>query len=245
MNYCILRHICQYAQYPDSYILPEKEINRSPKNIMTSRKISTKDQDMQYICSDACLAANCINYLLDKNGLFESDIFSTITDEEISISQLLFDKATTTYEPVTYVTNQSSSKHAADAITYCAICAMWKGSGMKTAVYNLNFSQYLQYLKFDMTNRPSVEELSNAERIKAVLEGRIEATYKNIVIVSGLDYVNLSKYSCEVFLEIIATRQAKRLPLIIVTPQLSNLIGEGPLFSRLVDVLNTHRLDKS
>lgn len=241
MNHCILSHICQYAQYPNNSILVEKEISRSPKNTMISRKLTTKDQDIHYICNDACLIANCMNYLLDKNGLYESDIFSTITDEEIAVSQKVFNQAVSTCELTTYVTKQNSSKHASDMLTYYSICSMWKGSGVKTMVYNLNFSQYIQYLKFDMNNRPNADELSNAERIKAIIEGRIESSNKNLIIVSGLDFVNFSKYNCEVLFEIIATREAKRLPLIIVAPQLSNIVGEGPLFGKLMDVLNTHR----
>ena len=242
MNYCILRPICQYAQYSNDSALVEKEVKRSLKNAFVSRKLLTKDQDMQYICNDACLAANCINYLFDKNRLYESDIFSTITDKEIRIARKLFNQAFSTCDLTTYIVKQNSSKRFADVITYYSICAMWRGSGMKTVVYNVNFSQYLQHIKFDMNNRPSADSLSEAERIKAVIDGRIESAYKNMIIISGLDFVNFSRFNCEILLDIIGAREAKRLPLIIVSPNLSNLVGEGPLFNKLMDVLNTHKV---
>lgn len=128
----------------------------------------------------------------------------------------------------------SSTSTVADAITYCAICENWKGSQLHCTVFNLKFSKYIEQLQKSWSSK---DDSSPAEYLK------IWATNAKVLIISNIDYVNFKDFQSQTLLSLLNDRTDPDLTTIVVSPQLSGLVGDGPFFSRLVEVLGRQKVN--
>lgn len=241
MNSCIFSNKCIFARHAENQILYEDEFLATNETLF-ARKIAFSRANIPSDCTEACPVYTVTNYLLKKNRLIGTKVASMITDKDIKRCQKLFeDEARHSEFVVISPSNGRSTAELADIITYYGICMMWKGSGLETVIYNLNFAIYQEEMRksWGVSNSDSYTDYDFAN---SMIESKSESGVENVLIVSGIDYVNFKDHTCETFLQLIGKRTAQHLPLIIVSPNTSSLIGEGPFFGRLTDVLNKHRV---
>lgn len=180
---------------------------------------------MEYQCDNSCPALVQTTYLLERNhislnnGVFKSD------PSKINNILKLLDTANGKFNVV--IDTLDTSKKA-DLITYCAICQNWEGSQLHCVVYNLKFSQYVEEIQKSW----SKNESDNLEYMK------IWSKSAKVLIISGIDFVNFKNFQCQTILELIQQRNSNPdNTTIIVSPQISSLVGEGLFFSKLQDMM--------
>lgn len=190
--------------------------------------------------SDCIFTANCIRPTCDKSCpvlaetyhllqsinkiSMDSEVFHA-SDSEIHKSLSILEKNKGKFGVVI----SSNTVHTSTMLTYCAICKNWKGSQLHCSVYNLKYSQYIENLKKSWSSGES-EDL---EMIK------IWNNSAKVLVISNIDYTNFRNFECQTLLELIQQRSANsEYTTIIVSPPLSNLIGDnGAFFSRLMEVM--------
>lgn len=180
-------------------------------------------------CDNACPILVQTSYLLEQNGItMNNPIFHM---DPISIEKYLrvIDKAKGSVS--SYISN--NTVYDADAITYLSICDYWKGSRLHTSVYNLKFSQYIDKLQKSWSYNGNKDEIDYID---------IWAKQAKVLIVSNIDYVNFKDFQCQTLLQLLQLRMNPDLTTIIVTPQLSNLVGDGAFFARLTDLLKKRKV---
>ena len=117
----------------------------------------------------------------------------------------------------------------ADRLTYCSICENWRGSQLHCTVYNLKFARYIEEVQKSWGHNNTN---SAAEYMK------IWADSAKVLIISNIDFVNFKEFQSQLFLSLIQQRMSAELTTIIVTPKVSSLVGDGPFFARLTEILN-------
>ena len=191
----------------------------------------TEDQ----LCNTSCPVLAQTSYLLERNGIKLTNPVFKMTEAEVTkYSGILAQAAGTTSSVV--VSNGALTNQAADALTYCAICEHWKGSRLHCTVYNLKFSQFIETVKSSWSFN---SENSEADMIK------IWAANAQVLIISNLDFVNFRDFQSQTLLSLLQSRVSTDLTTIIVTPTISTLVGEGPFFSRLTDLLTKQKVGEN
>jgi hypothetical protein len=67
---------------------------------------------------------------------------------------------------------------------------------------------------------------------------KIWAKSAKVLVISGIDFVNFKNFQCQTMLELIQLRNSNPdNTTIIVSPQLSSLVGEGLFFGKLQDMM--------
>lgn len=176
-------------------------------------------------CDTSCSALAETDYLLKRNGIVfpNSPVFNQ-PEEKIKECQDILDKNAFQFGAVT--TSETTSK--ADLITYCAICDNWRGSRLHMVVYHLRYAQYIDAIQNSFHKDP----LDNLEYTK------LWSSTAQILIISNLDYVIFRDFQCQTLLNLIQQRKSKDLTTIVVTPPVSQLVGDSPFFGRLTQILN-------
>ena len=176
-------------------------------------------------CDTSCSALAETDYLLKRNGISfpNSPVFNQ-PEEKIKECQKILDNSEFQFNVV--VTQDTSSK--ADLLTYCAICDKWKGSRLHTVVYHLRFAQYVDAIQ----NSWSAGVSDNLEYMK------IWASQAQVLIRSNIDYVIFRDFQCQTLLNLIQDRKSKELTTIVVSPPVSQLVGDSPFFGRLTQMLS-------
>lgn len=121
----------------------------------------------------------------------------------------------------------------ADLLTYCGICQTWKGSQLHCVTYNLKFSQYIDAVQKSWN---SGGQTSDAEYM------RMWAESAKILIISNIDFINFKDFQCQQLLTLLQSRVSSELTTIVVSPPISNLVGDGPFFARLCDMLKKQKV---
>ena len=117
----------------------------------------------------------------------------------------------------------------ADLFTYCAICQNWKGSRLHCSVYHLNFARYIELIKNSWSSNIKSEELEYMD---------IWIQTSKVLIVSGFRYMRFNDFECQTMLNLIDNRRVKMKTTIIVTSDISSLVGNSNDFlPRLKDTL--------
>lgn len=179
-------------------------------------------------CDKSCPILAQTSYLLDRNEIsMNSPVFKMGKDEISKYSKILEES-----QGKIKVISEVNTSLAADYIVYCAICNKWKGSQLHCNVYNLKFSRYIEQLQKSWGYNADSTEV---EYVK------IWANTANILIISSLDYVNFKDFQSQTLLSLLQSRTNTDLTTIVVAPPLSNLVGDGPFFSRLTEVLSRQK----
>ena len=182
-------------------------------------------------CDKSCPILAQTSYLLDRNEIAMNNAVFKMGESSIakytSILSQCRGEIKTVIEP-------SSTSFVADALTYCSICENWKGSQLHYTVFNLKFSKYLEQIQKSWSPN---NDSSQAEYLK------IWATTAKVLIISNIDYVNFKEFQSQTLLSLINDRSNPDLTTIIVSPPLSGLVGDGPFFSKLVDMLGRQKVN--
>lgn len=180
-------------------------------------------------CDKSCPVLAQTSYLLERNGIgMNNDVFKLKPDIIQKYSSIL---AKCRGSVKTVITNSSTSS-VADILAYCNICETWKGSQLHCTTYNLKFSQYLESLQKSWSNN----QPSDFDYVK------IWTNTAKLLIISNIDYVNFKDFQCQTLLSLLQSRSNSDLTTIVVSPQLTNLVGDGPFFARLCDVLKKQKV---
>lgn len=178
----------------------------------------------QPMCDKSCPTLAETTYLLERNNIpMSSEVFRK-DKEEI---EKYYNIVSAAEGKLKSVIVKKSTVAVADMITYCGICQKWKGSRLHCTVYNLKFSQYLEALKESWSS-------SGSEELEYM---KIWASSAKLLVISNLDYVNFRDFECQTLLTLLQSRSSSDLTTIVVTPQLSSLVGHSPFFSRLTQIL--------
>lgn len=175
-------------------------------------------------CDKSCPALVETSYLLDRNGIsISNDVFHSSEEDLQAANKLITDNQG---KLKVYISKNTIT--SATLLTYVGICQNWRGSQLHCTVYNLKFFQYLEAIKKSWNSGSS----DNLEYTK------IWASTSKLLIVSNIDFVNFKNFECQTLLELIQSRLSNpELTTIIVSPQLSALVGEGSFFSALMEIL--------
>lgn len=175
-------------------------------------------------CDKSCPALVETSYLLDRNGIsISNDVFHSSEEDLQAANKLITDNQG---KLKVYISKNTIT--SATLLTYVGICQNWKGSQLHCTVYNLKFFQYLEAIKKSWNSGSS----DNLEYTK------IWASTSKLLIISNIDFVNFKNFECQTLLELIQSRLSNpELTTIIVSPQLSALVGEGSFFSALMEIL--------
>ena len=122
-----------------------------------------------------------------------------------------------------------NTNNVAELITYCGICKYWRGSRLKTVVYNLKLSQYLESLQNSWSTFNNNDDLEYQ---------KIWVANAKLLIISNIDFVNFKDFQCQTLLSLLQTRDKPNMNTIIVSPVTQNLVGSGLFFSRLQETLS-------
>ena len=160
-------------------------------------------------CDQSCPTLVETSYLLERNNI---DINKLVYEDDRLIT--------------TYISKDTVKD--SEIATYCGICRYWKGSRLHCSVYNVKYSQYLNKLKESWNSK---SESSEFEMMK------IWASECKLLVISNLDFINFKDFECQTLLTLIQDRMSKNLRTIVITPQLSALVGNSPFFSKLIHLL--------
>lgn len=244
MESCIFSSKCQFARYglDTANVLQEHEFSLTNDWFISCRKFASVQTNVAETCGESCPVWAVTEFLLRKNNLLGTNVMSRMTRSVVQTCDKIIEGAMTSTDSfVTYIPQSISCNEAANLLTYYGICTNWRGSAFSTVVYNLNFSTYINEVKKSWNNS-NLDKFTEFDYIRSIIEGKVEGKATNILILSGIEFVNFKDFACEQMFDIINCRQSKHLPLIIVSPEASNIVGEGPLFGKLAGVLNEHRV---
>lgn len=175
-------------------------------------------------CDQSCPTLVETSYLLERNNIdIKSAVFKS-NKEDINKCLDILTEAEGKFRTLINDTLTDPS----DLLTYCAISQNWKGSRLHCTVYNLRFSKYIDDVKQSWSGRGNVDLL---DYTKVVTESA------KVLIISNLEYVNFKDMECQTLLTLIQNRVNKGLTTIVISPKISNLVGSGPFFGRLTEVL--------
>lgn len=180
-------------------------------------------------CDNSCPALAQTSYLLERNDIsMNSPVFS-MSDEELARVNSILKQSD---GQVRSVFESYSTNKLADEITYVSICNKWKGSRLHCTVYNLKLSSYIQQIQNSWTNGSS----SDMDYMK------IWISSADILVISNIDFINFKDFPCQTLLSLLQSRERPGLTTIIVSPPTSSLVGEGPFFGRLLELLNRNKV---
>lgn len=188
-------------------------------------------------CDKSCPLYAQFSYLLERNNVQSNGRCEMMPESEIDRYLKIIEdvaKYVTDYskDPIgSIITNRTAD--TANQLAYCAAWTNWKGSQLHCTVYNLNFAKYI-----DLTKQSWSRENDNdtAEYVKIWSESA------KVLIISGVDFVNFKEFQSQLFLSLIQTRIEKRLTTIIVSPNTSTLVGDGPFFARVCDIIRNNKV---
>lgn len=181
-------------------------------------------------CDKSCPALAQTSYLLERNGIsMTNEVFRTKPDLLAKYSDIL----SKCRGSVRTVFCDTSTIQVADILTYLGICETWKGSQLHCTTYNLKFAQYIDALQKSWGN---AGQTSESEYMK------IWATSAKILIISNMDYINFKDFQCQTLLSLLQSRMSSELTTIIVSPKVSSLVGDGPFFARLCELLKKQKV---
>lgn len=182
----------------------------------------------EHTCDNACPILVETSYLLERNGLsFDNPVFKSSAS---AISNAL--STLHKYEGrlgVVVPPNETTTTAHSNLLTYCAICENWQGNRLHCNVYHLKFSNHVEAIQRSWSTKSPPESLEYEQ---------IWSTTAKILIISSLDYVQFKDFQAQTLLNIIHNRMTNNLTTIVVTPQLSELVGSDKgFFPRLKNLL--------
>ena len=165
-----------------------------------------------------------MNYLMMRNDL-------TPNSRPFKMKSDYLQKYVKEYDskPLTRVFCTKDVLKASEVFSYIAVCNEWKGSAMRVKAFHLVFSNYIDSLQNSWSSSKS-EDLQYTE---------MWSKSCNVLIVSGIDYINFKDYQSQLLLQLIQDREREGKYTIVVSPKLENLAGQGKMFSLMISKLKT------
>lgn len=175
-------------------------------------------------CDQSCPAFVESSFLLEQNGIGLNSVVFHAEPNLIAKYSKIVDNSEGKLQ--TIIAKNTNS--VAELITYCGICKYWKGSRLHTSVYNLKLSQYLDGVQNSWSGNTNPDDLEYQ---------KIWITRAKLLIISNIDFVNFKDYQCQTLLSLLQTRDKPEMGTIIVSPQISSLVGGGLFYARLQETL--------
>lgn len=175
-------------------------------------------------CDQSCPTLTETTFLLEQNNIgLNSNVFHT-DPALIHKYCKIIDNTDRTLQTVLV----KNTNNVAELIAYCGICKYWRGSRLRTIVYNLKLSQYLDNIQNSWSANANKDDL---EYQKLWIDNA------KLLIISNIDFVNFKDFQCQTLLSLLQSRDKPGLNTIIVAPN-QPLIGSGLFFTRLQETLS-------
>lgn len=235
--------MCQFAQSENDNTLFEEEFNITDNDRISYRKLFSKSNGNSFNCGQACPMWNLSETLMRKNRLMGKNIPALANRLIMTQCRKVLEQAVNDPNHAVMCSgNNNNFNELADLITYCGICSLWKNSVRSVPVYNLNFASYLDADRGSWNINP--DNISNDLIFQRnMINGKSEdSSNYNVLIISGIDYLNFKDFESSSLLKILGTRSSLQLPTVVVGPEPSLIIGTGQLFSKLTGVLQEHKV---
>lgn len=177
----------------------------------------------QSICDQACVRWAQMDYLMMRNEL-------TLSSSSFSMSSSNLEKYDKIYQSCldkTSVLQSSNTVTCSEYLKYIMVCNCWPKSAIKVRCYSLSFSNYVQQLQHSWSSNKS-DDFEYTE---------IWSRSSQVLIISGLDYVNFKDFQSQVLLQLIQDREQEHKTTIIISPQLDKLVGNGAMFNLMLNKL--------
>lgn len=182
-------------------------------------------------CDKSCPILAQTSYLLDRNEISMNNAVFRMGQSSINKYTSILAQCKGNIKTV--VTTLPTST-VADAITYCSICETWKGSQLHCTTFNLKFSKYIEQLQKSWSYNNDSNQVDYL---------KIWATSAKVLVISNIDYVNFKDFQSQTLLSLLNERINPDLTTIVVSPILTSLVGEGPFFAKLVDLLRQQKVN--
>lgn len=174
------------------------------------------------LCDRSCPKWAQTDYLLMRNGLSYSSRPFRMKQSSLDKYISVYEKACSCGSAVT-VTCKDAVK-VAEVMSYVAVCNTWQGSAMRVKCYHLLYSQYLESVQSSFGGRMN-EDAQYAE---------LWSKSCNVLVISGIDYVNFKDFQSQKLLQLLQDRERKRKATIIVSPKVENIMGGGKMYDLLL-----------
>lgn len=186
-------------------------------------------------CNASCPILAQTTWLLEQNSISMNNPVFRMDLKEMNKYTNLLSASSGKLATVT-VSGATMTNQVADALTYCAICENWRGSQLHTVVYNLRFAQYLEATQksWSFNNDDSTIEYM-----------KIWVRDAKVLIVSNIDYVNFKDFQCQTLLSLLQSRANTGSTTIVVSPQVSSLVGDSQFFGRLTEMLKRQKVGEA
>lgn len=115
------------------------------------------------------------------------------------------------------------SSEIANQYTYAAICNNCDRFGSRVSVYHLKYGKYMQSIRDSWSSGVS-------SKLK---EQNAFISTSNVLVISGLDYVNFRDFECQTLLTILQDREKPGLSTIIVIRDVDSMVGSSEFFKLL------------
>lgn len=185
----------------------------------------------EQICDRSCTKWAQMDYLMMRNGLDYSS-------RPFQLKQESLDRYIQAYESSigkTIVFTSKDTIKSAEALAYVAVCNKWKGSAMRVKSFHLMFSKYVDALQSSWGNSKTDD----------VAYSEIWSKSSDVLIISGMDYVNFKDYQSQLLLQLVQDREREGKTTILVCPRIENVMGSGKMYSLLISKMKQtcHSLD--
>lgn len=180
------------------------------------------------LCDRSCPKWAQTDYLLMRNGLSYSSRPFRMKQSSLDKYISVYSKACSCGSAVT-VTCKDPVK-VAEVMSYVAVCNTWQGSAMRVKCYHLLYSQYLESVQSSFGGRMS-EDAQYAE---------LWSKSCNVLVISGIDYVNFKDFQSQKLLQLLQDRERKRKATVIVSPKVENIMGGGKMYDLLLSKLRSN-----
>lgn len=180
------------------------------------------------LCDRSCPKWAQTDYLLMRNGLSYSSRAFRMKQSSLNKYISVYEKACSCGSAVT-VTCKDAVK-VAEVMSYVAVCNTWQGSAMRVKCYHLLYSQYLESVQSSFGGRMN-EDAQYAE---------LWSKSCNVLVISGIDYVNFKDFQSQKLLQLLQDRERKRKATIIVSPKVENIMGGGKMYDLLLSKLRSN-----
>lgn len=180
------------------------------------------------LCDRSCPKWAQTDYLLMRNGLSYSSRPFRMKQSSLDKYISVYEKACSCGSAVT-VTCKDAVK-VAEVMSYVAVCNTWQGSAMRVKCYHLLYSQYLESVQSSFGGRMN-EDAQYAE---------LWSKSCNVLVISGIDYVNFKDFQSQKLLQLLQDRERKRKVTIIVSPKVENIMGGGKMYDLLLSKLRSN-----
>lgn len=172
------------------------------------------------LCDRSCPRWAQMDYLMMRNDL-------TSTSRPFQMKEEVLRKYVDVYESgvgtTTVVTSRDTIKDA-EVMAYVSVCNNWEKSAMRVRAYHLVFSKYVDDLQSSWSGTKS-DDLQYVE---------LWSKSCNVLVVSGIDYVNFKDFQSQLILQLIQDREREGKTTFVVSPRVEQLTGSGKMFNLMV-----------